>query len=245
MSSSPTPAAGAKERFVRRLFDLITPRYDLFNRVASLGLDRGWRRRTIESLRLLPEMRVLDLACGTGDLAMLSALSLLPLGQVTACDLSLPMLRAAARRMRRHPVAGWHIQFAQARAEQLPFAGASFHAATIGFALRNVSDLDAVFRELRRVLAPGARLALLEFGRPAHPLLRAGQWAWLTLAIPLLGLLTTGRLWPFLYLRRSILGFLSPAEVVAKLAQAGFTEARAAPLTAGAVTLYTALRPGP
>ena len=73
--------------------------------------------------------------------------------------------------------------------------------------------------------------------------MRAGQWLWLTLAIPPLGLLTTGRLWPFLYLRRSILGFLSPAEVLAKLARAGFTEAAAAPLAAGAVTLYTALRP--
>ena len=237
-----TAPSSSKEGFVRRLFDAITPRYDLFNRLASLGHDRPWRRRTIRSLHLTPGARVLDLASGTGDLAELAALALLPLGQVTACDLSHPMLRAASRRLRRHPAAGWHTAFAQARAEQLPFAAGSFHAAAIGFALRNVSDLDLTFRELHRVLAPGGRLALLEFGRPAHPLLRFGHRLWLSLAVPLIGLLTTGCLWPFLYLRRSILTFLPPAEVVAKLEQAGFADAAAAPLTGGVVVLYTARR---
>ena len=243
LSSSPTPPAASKEKFVRRLFDLITPRYDLFNRVASLGLDRGCRRRTVDSLRILPEMRVLDLACGTGDLAYEEAKRLVPLGTVVGCDLSLPMLASARRRLDRLPAGRWHIRLAEGRAEGLPLRSGAFHAATIGFALRNVSDLDATFRELHRVLAPGGRVALLEFGRPRNPLLRLGHAAWLSFAIPVIGLLTTGRLWPFLYLRRSILGFLAPEEVVRRLEAAGFSGAQATPLSGGVVFLYQASRP--
>jgi demethylmenaquinone methyltransferase/2-methoxy-6-polyprenyl-1,4-benzoquinol methylase len=232
----------SKENFIHKLFDTITPGYDCFNRIASLGMDRAWRRRTINSLNLQPGIRVLDLASGTGDLAVESALKMLPLGSVIACDLSLPMLRSAARKWARHPVAGWHMRYAQARAEQLPFPEASFNAATIGFALRNVSDLEGTFRELHRVLRPGGRIALLEFGRLRNPLLRLGHWLWLTCAIPLLGLLFTGRLWPFLYLRRSILQFMPPEEVRQRLQTAGFSQVRAEPMTEGAVVLYQAVR---
>ena len=195
------------------------------------------------SLRLGPEARVLDLACGTGDLAAVAAPALVPLGAVVGCDLSLPMMAAGARKLSRHPPARWHVKFTQGRAEQLPFAAGSFHAATLGFALRNVSDLDAVFRELHRALAPGGRVGLLEFGRPRNPFLRAGHILWLSCAVPLIGILTTGKVWPFLYLRRSILGFLPPEEVVRRLKAAGFTAAEATPLTGGVVNLYTALRP--
>ena len=232
-----------KERFIRRLFDAITPGYDGFNRIASLGMDKSWRAKTIGNLNLLPGMRVLDLACGTGDLAIEEALRMLPLGFVAACDLSHPMLRAASARLARHPVAGWHVRLAQARAEQLPFLPGVFDAATLGFALRNVSGLEQTFRELHRVLRPGGRIALLEFGRPRNPALKLGHRLWLTLALPALGLLTTGRIWPFLYLRRSILRFLDPGQVVALLESAGFKEARAEPLSAGIVVLYQAQRP--
>ncbi len=233
----------AKEPLVRRLFDLITPRYDLFNRVASLGLDQGWRARAIESLQLAPGMRVLDLASGTGDLAALAAERLAPLGTVVACDLSHPMLAQAQRKLSRQPAACWHVQYTQARAEALPFADSSFEAATIGFALRNVSDLEAAFREFRRVVRPGGRLALLEFGRPAQPLLRLGHWFWLTGVIPLLGILATGRLWPFLYLRRSILGFASPGEVSSLLKEAGFPQVAVRPIHGGIAVLYAAQLP--
>ncbi len=231
-----------KESFIHRLFDTITPGYDAFNRIASLGMDHGWRRRTIESLNLQPGMRVLDLASGTGDLAVESVLKMLPLGMVTACDLSHPMLLSASEKLRRHPVAGWHMRYIQARAEQLPFPPQSFNAATIGFALRNVSDLAGVFRELHRVVRPGGRIALLEFGRPRNPLLRIGHWLWLTLVLPPLGLLTTGKLWPFLYLRRSILGFMDPEKVLSLLKEAGFSDVRAEPFTGRVVLLYQGVR---
>ena len=239
--SSPIPTR-SKEAFVHRLFDTITPAYDLFNRISSLGLDRGWRSRAIRSLQLLPGTKVLDLASGTGDLAMAAAQELAPLGEVIACDLSHPMLRFAQEKIFKVPAALWHIRQVQGRAESLPLQDRSFHAAAIGFALRNVSDLKGTFRELHRVLRPGGRLAILEFGRPNSLLLRIGHQVWLAFAIPLLGLLTTGRLWPFLYLRRSILRFMPPAQVMELLKASGFSHVKAEPLTGGALYLYTARR---
>ncbi|MBI3322154.1 MAG: ubiquinone/menaquinone biosynthesis methyltransferase [Candidatus Omnitrophica bacterium] len=239
--SSRTGSNSSKERFVHRLFDLITPRYDLFNRIASLGLDQPWRRRTVESLQLGPEARVLDLACGTGDLAAAAAPELVPLGRVVGCDLSLPMMAAGAAKLACRPPTRWHVAFAQGRAEQLPFADGAFQAAMMGFALRNISDLEVTFRELHRVLSPGGRIGLLEFGRPRNPILRAGHILWLSFAVPLIGILTTGRVWPFLYLRRSILGFLSPEEVIRRLEASGFADAESLPLTGGVVRLYTAV----
>lgn len=231
-----------KERFVRRLFDAITPRYDLFNRFSSLGLDAGWRRRTVERLALRPGEHLLDLASGTGDLALAALRQLTPMGQVTACDLSGPMLRAACRKLARHPLARFHVRCAQGRAEALPFAPGAFEAATMGFALRNVSDLSRTLEELYRVLKPGGRIGLLEFGRPRNGLLRFGFYLWLWTGIPLAGLLTTGQLWPFVYLRRSIQSFLAPEAVVAAIRGAGFTDVGVESFTGGVALLYTACK---
>ncbi len=233
----------SKGRFIRRLFDRISPRYDLFNRLSSFCLDRPWRRRTIQGLKLLPEMRLLDLCSGTGDLAIQAAVEMLPLGRVVACDFSERMLRSARRRFGPFPPARWHIRLIQAKAESLPFGPGSFDAVTIGFALRNVTDLEATFRELHRALKPGGRIGLLEFGRPRDPFLRVGQWFWLSTGVPILGLLTTGALWPFLYLRRSIFRFMPPEEVLRRLAAAGFTGLESEPLSGGLVVLYRGVRP--
>lgn len=242
--SPPTLAepASSKEGFVHRLFDSISPRYDLFNQVSSFGLDQRWRRRTIQSLDLKPGMQVLDLASGTGDLAAEAARAILPFGKVIACDLSHPMLRLGKSKLARHPAFCWHVEFAQGKAEALPFCSESFHAATMGFALRNVSDLDTTFREFARVVKPNGRLALLEFGRPKG-ILAAGHWLWLTLGVPMLGLITTGSISPFLYLRRSILQFLPPEQVVQCLKAAGFVDVQAQPINGGIVYLYSAQRP--
>ncbi len=240
---SPLLPPADKGGFIHRLFDRISSRYDLFNRISSFGLDRYWRRRAIAALQLQPEMRVLDLASGTGDLAVTAAWELVPLGQVIACDVSHPMLIFARRKFKRIPAARWHIQPVQGRAEALPFPGGVFGAVTIGFALRNVSDLEKTFRELHRVLKPGGRIALLEFGRPRGFLLKLGHRLWLTTGVPLIGILTTGAVWPFLYLRRSILQFLAPEEVLHRLKAAGFRSAEAQPLQGGIVVLYRAVRP--
>lgn len=231
-----------KEGFVHRLFDGISPGYDLFNLLASGGLDQIWRKRAIDSLGLLPGMRVLDLASGTGDLGLAAARELVPLGRVTACDLSYPMLSLAKRKLRKIPAGFWHIGLTQGKAEALPFADGSFDAAAIAFGMRNVSDLTATFRELHRVVKPGGRLGLLEFGRPKGFFLRMGHALWLSTGVPLLGILTTGKVWPFLYLRRSIGEFLSPEGVLEGLRKAGFNGLEARPLNGGIVYLYTAVK---
>lgn len=205
-------------------------------------MDQRWRRRTVDELQLLPGMAVLDLASGTGDLAAEAVRRLVPLGRVVGCDLSLPMLVGAQRKFDTRALEPWHLSYTQGKGEALPFAGRSFNAASMGFALRNVSDLDLVFRELHRVVKPGGRVALLEFGRPGNPLLALGHRIWLLFAVPVIGALTTGKLWPFLYLRRSILQFMPPEEVVRRLSEAGFTDADSKRLTAGAIRLYTATR---
>ena len=241
MHSSPSPNKPTKS-FIHSLFDRISRRYDFFNRLSSLGLDQHWRKKTITSLKLAPGMRVLDCASGTGDLARLAAETIVPLGFVAACDISHPMLQYAQRKFARISPAHWHIQMVQARAESLPFAQENFDAATMGFALRNVAELETTFQEFYRVLKPGGRLSLLEFGRPQNPILRLGHFLWLSVALPVLGLLTTGAIWPFLYLRRSILRFMDPSEVVHRLRNAGFAQVKAERLDGGIVVLYQAIK---
>ena len=231
-----------KEGFVRRLFDAISPRYDLFNRLASLGLDQRWRRQTIASLGLLPGMRVLDLASGTGDLSRLAAHELVPLGMVAGCDLSHSMLSFGKRKLAKSPVGYWHVEFAQGKAAALPFRDGSFDAATIAFGMRNVSDLAAAFQELHRVVKSDGRVGFLEFGRPKGFFLRMGHRLWLSTGVPVFGILTTGKAWPFLYLRRSIGEFLAREEVVKSLERAGFSKAQAQPMDGGIVYLYTAVK---
>ena len=187
-------------------------------------------------------MRVLDLASGTGDLSIKAARELLPLGRVVGCDLSYPMLCFAREKARRIPYARWHVALTQARAEALPLGSSTFDGITIGFALRNFSDLKASFLELARVLKKGGRIALLEFGRPKGLLLRLGHQLWLALGVPLIGILTTGQLWPFIYLRRSIQTFLSPEQVITQLQGVGFSQVRAEPFHGGIVYLYTGVR---
>ena len=237
------PSEVGKEGFIHYLFDRISPRYDLFNRLSSLGFDQFWRRQAIARLQLIPGMRILDCASGTGDLARFAAEAIVPLGFVVSCDISGSMLHFAKRKLAKTPPARWHVRMTQGRAETLPFLFGSFDAATMGFALRNVTDLRITFQELHRVLKPGGRLTLLEFGRPEGQILREGHRFWLDVAVPVLGFLTTGAIWPFLYLRQSILRFMEPADVIARLKEVGFTKVDVEFLNGGIVVLYRAVRP--
>jgi len=234
-------AASTKGVFIDTLFTTIAARYDRFNRLASLGLDQRWRRRLITECRLRPGMRVLDVCTGTGDLALLSAARTNREGMVVGLDFNEAMLQGARRKQQAQ---GFPVQWLRGDAQGLPFQTGSFDRVCIGFSTRNLSDLGQGFREMLRVLKPGGTLLVLETGRPANPLMRAGHLLFLGTVVRVIGVLLTGRIWPFTYLATSVRQFLSPAECVALLTACG-AEARAIPLSLGLASLYLAQKPYP
>jgi len=228
-TDSPLPEGKAKQDLVRSMFDSIAPRYDLVNRLMTFGLDAHWRRRTLAMLEVPSGSIVLDVGCGTGDLARnLRHNGHRPLG----IDLSLGMLAAA------RPGGSPLIQ---ADAAALPVRTCSADAVVSGFAVRNFADLPAVMCELGRVLRPGGRLALLEVGTPQNRLLRLGHRIWFTYGVPRLGaLLSDGA--AYRYLPRSVAYLPSFDEFVSLLAKAGFEDVRLHPLTGCIAQCVTATR---
>ena len=158
----------AKASFVQAMFARISPRYDLMNRLMTFGLDQGWRRRVVAEAAVPAGGWALDLATGTGDIA----LAFPPAAgvNVVGCDFCLPMLEIGRQKARGRPVA-----FVGGDALALPFVSDSFHAVTTGFAMRNVADIQAAFAEMLRVTRPGGRVVCLEVARPTSPLVRWGH----------------------------------------------------------------------
>jgi demethylmenaquinone methyltransferase/2-methoxy-6-polyprenyl-1,4-benzoquinol methylase len=228
-AASPLPEGRAKQDLVRSMFDSIAPRYDLVNGLMTFGLDARWRSRTIEMLQLPPHSVVLDIGCGTGDLARsLRRKGHRPVG----IDLSLGMLRAARP---------GGAPLVQADASQLPVPERAADAAVSGFAVRNFADLPAVLREIGRVLRPGGRLALLEVGEPRHRLVRLGHRLWFTHGVPRLGALFSDGA-AYRYLPRSVAYLPSFSSFAALLDQAGFCEVKRHLLSGGIAQCVTATR---
>ena len=196
---------------VRSLFNDLSPHYDLLNRVFSLGMDIGWRKQLVSAIARQNPATILDLACGSGDVAgMLKAA--LPKAQVVGLDFSRPLLTQAKGR-------GLH-GVTEADALRLPFAGESFDAVTIAFGLRNFSDRMAGLREVSRVLKKGAVFGLLEFSPPPMP------WKifwnlYLSHLMPLIAQLVARKGDSFRYLARSIASFPTPSTLNRELASAG------------------------
>jgi demethylmenaquinone methyltransferase/2-methoxy-6-polyprenyl-1,4-benzoquinol methylase len=212
---------------VRSMFDRIAPVYDRMNRLMTAGLDGRWRRWTAE--RVVREGdRVLDAACGTGDLALADLLA--GAGQVVGVDFSEPMLERARRK-------STAIEWVQGDLSQLPFPDADFQAATVGFGLRNVSDLDAALRELRRVLEPGGRLGILEMTRPRGPLAPFYR-LWFDRFVPAAGKLLPGGS-AYTYLPASVHRFQAPEQLAARIARAGFEQIGYRLFAGGIVALHT------
>jgi demethylmenaquinone methyltransferase / 2-methoxy-6-polyprenyl-1,4-benzoquinol methylase len=213
------------------MFDVVSRRYDLFNDILSIGLDRWWRRQAVRTLSSPPGARVLDLGCGTGKLGALLA----PRCRVVGMDVSQEMLRLAQR------THGSRLRYVQGSAFRLPFGSGSFDAGVSGFVLRNLEDLPAAFAELSRVLRPGAPIAVVDITEPGHPLFRRLFDAYFRTAAPALGALA-GEAGAYRYLVGSLGQIPPPEDVIEMLSAAGFARAAARPLTGGLVTLFTAAR---
>jgi len=224
------------------MFDSIARRYDTLNHLLSAGFDRRWRRRAIRELRLIGHERVLDVCTGTADLAIEAATSRHGhAGEVVGVDFAGEMLRLGLGKVRRAGL-GSRVHLARGDATRLPLPDSSFDAATIAFGIRNVDDPDQGCRELRRVLRPGGRLAILEFGMPSLPGL-AGLYRWYFRAVlPRIGRLISKHGDAYSYLPASVDQFESGAAFAARLRAAGFSQIRHVPLMLGVVYLYTASR---
>ena len=227
-TDAPLPQGEEKARVVRRLFDTISPRYDLVNRVMTFGMDRGWRRRAVRELRLPGRALVLDLACGTGDLCR----ELEGSGYRTAgVDFSYGMLAAART----------SAPLVQADVLRLPIADARVDGVTCGFALRNVVSLEVFFAELARVVRPGGRVALLDVSEPDGPVMRLGNAVYFRRIVPVIGGLLSDR-GAYRYLPRSMAYLPAPDAMVAALRGAGFPDAVRHQLSGGLTQLLTGTR---
>ena len=226
------PALGSGQ-----MFDRIARRYDFVNRVLSLGIDKSWRRKTVRALQLGERPRVLDVATGTGDLAIDIA-RMTPGATVIGLDPSTQMLAIAETKLAKRKLTD-RVSVVVGDAQALPFQDCEMDAATISFGIRNVPDRLQGLRELARVVRPGGRIAVLELGEPRKGVLGRAARFHTRHVVPRLGALLSGSR-EYAYLQKSIAAF-PPAEEFAELMdRAGLHVIEVTPLTFGACTLFVA-----
>jgi demethylmenaquinone methyltransferase / 2-methoxy-6-polyprenyl-1,4-benzoquinol methylase len=234
-------AGGAeKQRYVRRIFSEIAPRYDLLNHVLSLNVDRGWRRHALHELgwNRYPEGLYLDLCAGTLDVAALLSRQRGFQGRVLGADFAEPMLRAG-----RGKIAGRPILPVAADALELPLADRSVHGAIVAFGIRNVAVLDEALAEVLRVLRSGARLVILEFSTPTVPVIRTLFRTYFHHVVPAIGGIVSGQSTAYRYLPRSVSHFPPSSELARLMERVGFRQVRWHPLTFGIATVHVGERP--
>ena len=226
--TAPLPTGDAKRRAVRAMFDAIAPRYDLVNRVMTLGLDVGWRRMTVAALGLAPGSVVVDVACGTGDLCR----------ELTSCGLRAVGIDFSAGMF---AVARTSVPLVLADALELPVAAAAAEGVTCGFGLRNLVDLDAFLAEVARVVRRGGRLGLLEVAEPTRALLRWGHGVYFGRVVPRIGAVLSDAA-AYRYLPRSAAYLPPPDRLLAMVGDAGFVRVERRLLSGGVAQLVTGTR---
>lgn len=231
--------AADKARVIQGMFSAIAPTYDLLNRVLSFGVDASWRQALVSHLPK-GRIRVLDLACGTGDVSIAAA-HRREQARVFGADFSLGMLRGAPPKLARQRLTR-RVSLQNASAEDLPYRDGVFDAVTIAFGIRNVVRRDRALAEMHRVLRPGGRALILDFSLPPQPLVRALYGFYFHRVLPFLGGLVSGNFAAYRYLPQSVAGFPPRAEFAAMLAEAGFSQVRHEDFTLGVATLYCGVK---
>ena len=209
---------GTKGAQIQSMFDQLAPKYDLMNRVMTLGQDQRWRRFVVDRAGLPARARVLDLASGTGDIAF-EMVRRDPAATVFAADFSLGMLRRGKTRK-----GGDTVHWVSCDAQQLPFESGCFDAVTFGYLLRNVEDINRCLKEIHRVLKPGGRIVCLDTTPPPKGLVGAMVRGYLKFGLPLMGRLLAGDRASYQYLSQSTMGFLESEALKALFQEQGFAE---------------------
>jgi demethylmenaquinone methyltransferase/2-methoxy-6-polyprenyl-1,4-benzoquinol methylase len=240
-AAAPSSRRGARAGLDKRpaevaaMFDQVARRYDLTNAVLSAGMDRGWRKATAQTLRLVEGQRVLDLAAGTAT----SSRAFAAAGtEVVACDFSVGMLRAGQARLAKHPPEHGSVRLVAGDGLRLPFPDESFDRVTISFGLRNVADVPACLAELRRVTRPGGRLVVCEFSRPTFTPVRVVYLEYLMRLLPAVARAVSSSADSYVYLAESIRAWPAQPELADTLTAAGWTGVGWRNLTGGIVALH-------
>jgi demethylmenaquinone methyltransferase/2-methoxy-6-polyprenyl-1,4-benzoquinol methylase len=233
-----SPSAPSRSE-VHRMFDRISRRYDLLNRILSLGLDRRWRRQAVAQISPGHEQIVLDLACGTCDIAIEAATR--RRCRVIALDMAEEMLALGTAKV---AAAGLDANVSLGRADghNLPLPDAAVDAAIIAFGIRNMADVELCLRELARVARPGGKLVVLEFSLPSNRLMRFFHLAYIRYVVPVLGRLLSGDASAYTYLNKTIETFPYGEAFCRLMATAGWRDVSVKPLNGGIVSLYTGIR---
>jgi demethylmenaquinone methyltransferase / 2-methoxy-6-polyprenyl-1,4-benzoquinol methylase len=226
---------------VNDLFAAIARRYDLLNDLQSFGLHRRWKRRVVQLAAVRPGQRALDVCCGTGDIALALAQGGT---EVTGLDFSQAMLQIAeTRRLKNQQSSDTNPKFIQGDAQQLPFADHSFDAVTVGYGLRNLTSWATGLREMFRVAKPGARLVVLDFGKPPNRLWRAIYFSHLRCSVPLIGRLFCGNADAYAYILESLKHYPAQFAVAAKMRELNLSNVRVINLLGGAMAINYGQKP--
>ena len=222
---------------VNDLFARIARRYDFLNDLQSFGMHRGWKRRVVQLAQVSPQARALDLCCGTGDISF----ALAERGaNVTGLDFSREMLQVASERNEKYDT---RPAFIQGDAQQISFPENTFDIVTVGYGLRNLTSWQRGLEEMRRVARPGARLIVLDFGKPANPLWRAIYFTHLRLSVPLIGLLFCGNAKAYAYILESLKHYPAQLAVAEKMRELKLTNVRVINLLGGAMAINYGEKP--
>ncbi len=231
-----------KERYVRRVFDAIASRYDLMNLLMTGGLIKYWHRVFQSKTGLKPGQKALDVCCGTGDLSLVMASQVGSAGSVVGVDFSPEMLRVGRKKVANSRYRNV-IELQEGDALQLPFKDNTFDSAAIGFALRNVSDVDRVLCEMTRVVRPGGTVVSLELSKPRYRWLSGPFWWYFTRVVPMLGkwaerTLPGENLAPYAWLPESLKVFPNQEELAAKFRAAGLSDVSFTNLHGGVIAVH-------
>jgi demethylmenaquinone methyltransferase/2-methoxy-6-polyprenyl-1,4-benzoquinol methylase len=218
------------------MFDRVASRYDALNSVMTAGLHHRWRERAAKKAELKPGDAALDVCCGTGDLALALAGRVGPGGSVVGCDFSEPMLDLAREKAAERGAAG--VRFEWADALSLPYDAGRFDAVTVGFAVRNLADLDRGLHEMTRVLRPGGRLVVLEITQPTRRPLSTFYSLWFDRIVPLLGSFSSDPE-AYSYLPESVRSFPPPPRLAEMMEAAGLERIRWTLLAGGIIAIHS------